>query len=709
VARYRYVEQELGLVRRAGSWNPRLQRILKAAPLVVAFLLLNTRSAGSATCSFNPTPDPTVDGSANSLRHTVQLANASGQDCVITLRRGTYTLTIKNTDGHENAAKQGDLDIAAFGHRVTIQGVGTGGSVVNGNGIDRVFHVLAGVGAVFRNLTIERGIARDDGKPGTLPGTSEARGGGILVEDAGVSLDGVKLTGNFALGGSGATGPSFLPGTPGQLGAGGGLYVSSGSIVLSFSTVSGNAAIGGVGGSGGHGSTTPSGGCLSAGAGGAGQLGAGGGLYVSSGSVQLWDSTVSANQADGGPGGSGGPIGIACGGSFGGSAGHGDGGGLFVSGGTLALRSSIVSGNSVMGADGGPGSGFPHQGGDGGSSQGAGMFVAAGSVSLANSTIFGNAAKNGGNAGTSTPPGFGFNFGGDSAGGGLFVSAGSVNLAGVTIASNRVGDGGFGSFGGSSLGGGICNSGATRLVSDSTLIANNTQGVFFGGSSPDIAGAITSSFSLISQTAGAIIANKGHNILGVGPLLDPGGLRQNGGPTETVAVEQGSQAIDAGDNVICQAPPPRGLGSVDQRGFVRARSGDTRCDIGAFEFVDLTVLPTLLNFASEVVGKVTAAQTVSLINNQTTVITLKERIEGANPNFIETKNTCGITLGSHTSCTISIAFKPTTTGARFGLLTVSDNPDLTTPYHVLLIGTGATATSISTNSKRQTALVGGFQ
>src|SRR5208283_1825242 len=101
MARYRYVEQGLGLIRRSGWWNPRVRRIVKAAPLVVVFLLLNARSARSATCSFNPTPDPTVDGSPTSLRRAIRTANASGQDCLITLQAGAYTLTLRNARGHE--------------------------------------------------------------------------------------------------------------------------------------------------------------------------------------------------------------------------------------------------------------------------------------------------------------------------------------------------------------------------------------------------------------------------------------------------------------------------------------------------------------------------------------------------------------------------------------------------------------------------------
>jgi hypothetical protein len=95
---YQGVAHELMAVERAAWWNPRVRRILKAAPLVVMFLLLNTRQARAA-CSFNPTPNPTADGSSHSLRHAIEMANARGQDCLIQLQAGAYTLTIANTGG----------------------------------------------------------------------------------------------------------------------------------------------------------------------------------------------------------------------------------------------------------------------------------------------------------------------------------------------------------------------------------------------------------------------------------------------------------------------------------------------------------------------------------------------------------------------------------------------------------------------------------
>jgi len=428
-----------------------LRRIIKTAPLVLVFLLLNARSARSATCSFNPTPDPTVDGSPTSLRHAIQMVNASGQDCLITLKAGTYTLTIKNTNGHEDAAAQGDLNITDSGHTVTIQGQGAASSIVNGNKIDRGFDVVDGAKAVFSNLTIKGGIAQDDGTPGALPGTTAALGGGILVQGTGqASLEGVTLKGNQANGGT-----SFGLGQPVS---GGGLYAASGSVVFSSATISGNAAIGGNGAS----------------VGASGGTGAGGGVYVLSGGVNLSASTVSENSAIGGAGSSHPrPTGFACGGA-GGNGGDGEGGGMFFSGGSLTLSASTVSGNSVTGANAGGGwIGGPHCPtppiSHAGSSYGAGLFVSGGSISLTNSTFFDNTANPGGTSGMGSTQ---LRGPGSSAGGGLFIAGGSVNLVGVTIASNQV------SFSGQvpgpgAFGGGISNSGATSLVSESTLIGDN--------------------------------------------------------------------------------------------------------------------------------------------------------------------------------------------------------------------------------------------
>jgi LPXTG-site transpeptidase (sortase) family protein len=56
------------------------------------------------------------------------------------------------------------------------------------------------------------------------------------------------------------------------------------------------------------------------------------------------------------------------------------------------------------------------------------------------------------------------------------------------------------------------------------------------------------------------------------------GLADNGGPTQTMALQPGSPAIDAGDAAVCAATP---VGNRDQRGVIRTLGAS--CDIGAYE------------------------------------------------------------------------------------------------------------------------------
>src|SRR5437899_12921418 len=72
-----------------------------------------------------------------SLREAVLAANTSvGVPDTINLPAGTYTLTL--TGAAEDATATGDLDLW---DDVTIQGAGTGTTIVDGNATDRVFDV----------------------------------------------------------------------------------------------------------------------------------------------------------------------------------------------------------------------------------------------------------------------------------------------------------------------------------------------------------------------------------------------------------------------------------------------------------------------------------------------------------------------------------------------------------------------------------------
>jgi hypothetical protein len=699
---YQIVARELTVIERSAWWNPRVRRVLKAAPLVVMFLLLNSRAARAA-CSFSPKPDPTADGSANSLRHAIQAANASGQNCTIQLEAGTYTLTIKNTDGHVDDASSGGLDISDSGHTVTIDGKGAGVSFVNANAIDRVFEVVKG-NAAFSNLTIEGGVAQDNGSVGVLPGTTASEGGGVLIFGGGhVTFSHVSIQGNQALGANGRNGKSTTGnGTPGLAARGGGLYLYNGTVNLSDSKLTGNAATGGVGGNGYNvqcsflpGGTRT---CVGrSGTGGAGGAAAGGGLYLLSGSARLSTSSVSSNDTSAGNGGVGGGFfgpttdGYAF--QSGGNGGAAQGAGLFAAAGTLSLTQTLLSANSATAGYGGTGAYTSKGRASGGSSQGAGIFVHSGSIGLSNSTLFANTVKGGRGASTRFE---GEGTGGDAAGGGLYLSSGSVSLIGDTIASNEAlastVEGCIGScHPGTSRGGGISNAGAGLFI-NTTLIGNNTQDSGNANNGDDVSGPITATYSLLSEEAGATITDDGGNHFSVNPLLDPAGLGSNGGPTQTVALEEDSPADGTGDNTICKEAAPSGLGGIDQRGFPRFRTGDELCDIGAFEFITLLVQPfqpASLSFGSETINHETATQKVSVTNNQSSTVSLSKSIGGADAaDFIIASSTCGGSLGSKDSCTISVAFRPKASGTSNAVLTVSDSPDPTSPYEVALTGTG---------------------
>jgi hypothetical protein len=60
-------------------------------------------------------------------------------------------------------------------------------------------------------------------------------------------------------------------------------------------------------------------------------------------------------------------------------------------------------------------------------------------------------------------------------------------------------------------------------------------------------------------------------------------LQNNGGPTQTIALQRGSPAIDA--------IPAGNCPEVDQRGVNRPDNFETACDIGSYEFFDFAGTP----------------------------------------------------------------------------------------------------------------------
>jgi len=119
----------------------------------------------------------------------------------------------------------------------------------------------------------------------------------------------------------------------------------------------------------------------------------------------------------------------------------------------------------------------------------------------------------------------------------------------------------------------------------------------------------------------------------------------------------------------------------------------------------VTVSPTSLTFGDQKVGTVSAAQTVTVSNTGTSTLDISSIAVSAD--FVET-NTCGATLNILNvgqSCTVSISFQPTATGARAGALSITDNAS-GSPQGVALSGNGTADFSLGATSNTATITVG---
>jgi Cep192 domain 4/Beta-propeller repeat/HYDIN/CFA65/VesB-like, Ig-like domain len=116
----------------------------------------------------------------------------------------------------------------------------------------------------------------------------------------------------------------------------------------------------------------------------------------------------------------------------------------------------------------------------------------------------------------------------------------------------------------------------------------------------------------------------------------------------------------------------------------------------------VTVTPSSLSFGDVTVGDVSSAQSVTITNTGTATLTFKGF--SASSDFIQT-NTCGATLNVGQSCTVSVTFSPTVSGARNGSLSISDDAS-GSPQRVALSGTGDAIFQMSSPSPSVTTLIG---
>jgi len=240
------------------------------------------------------------------------------------------------------------------------------------------------------------------------------------------------------------------------------------------------------------------------------------------------------------------------------------GGGIYNYGGTLTMTNCTVSGNTA--------------------GNGAGGIENQGTTNIVNSTISGNSGGGIANNGESPPP--------------------TLNVTNSTISGNTTG---------ASFGGGIMHASGVATVTHSTIVSN-TYGVmnflFFDGS-------LTLRNTIVAHNPSGncaewgmtSITDGGYNLVW-GDTTCPGAnadpklhtLEDNGGPTLTHGIAEGSAAIDQIPLASCPL-------TTDQRGQSRVDynndDGEVKCDIGAFELQTGQSPPNVIilqGFAAHTVG-----------------------------------------------------------------------------------------------------------
>jgi hypothetical protein len=98
----------------------------------------------------------------------------------------------------------------------------------------------------------------------------------------------------------------------------------------------------------------------------------------------------------------------------------------------------------------------------------------------------------------------------------------------------------------------------------------------------------------------------------------------------------------------------------------------------------VSLLPTSLAFATQLLNTVSAIKTITLTNTGTVALSVTGI--AASGDFTQT-NTCATSVAAGGKCTISVTFKPTAIATRTGAITITDNAT-GSPQSVSLTGTG---------------------
>lgn len=337
-------------------------------------------------------------------------------------------------------------------------------------------------------------------------------------------------------------------------------------------------------------------------------IGDGGGIQ-NGGTLTVNDSQVTANQATTG---SGRGAGISNTGTLiindstisNNTATFYEGGGIYNTG-SATITDSIVSGNTSLGFGGGV-------------SNWGTLIATATTFSNNGASISGGAINNTNNI-TISKSVFKGNFSTSGDGGGIANFDGTTTISNSTMTENSAATGGAiystqsagtavltvtnSTISGNTGGGGVNVTGSTTFTN--TIISNNTSG--------NCTGTITNGGNNIDDGTTCGWASASGSMSSTNPMLVA--LTNNGGLTETMALQTGSPAIDTGNTIACSNAP---VGNRDQRDVIRPIDGNTVpgaiCDIGAFEYG--AEIPLVIASNPSANAALTSLSSITIVFNQ---------------------------------------------------------------------------------------------
>ncbi|MGB2962659.1 MAG: choice-of-anchor Q domain-containing protein [Anaerolineales bacterium] len=431
----------------------------------------------------------------------------------------------------EDINASGDLDTLDGGD-LTIQGNGEGNTIIEGGGIDRIFHICpAGCGntVTLIDMTVQHGSATNGGginNNGTLNVQSSTIGGDPFYGTGNTATlgGGIYNNGTLTIQSSSVGGPTGPLGNSADYGAG--IYNTAGTLTIQDSTkVWSNTA-----------------------------ANLGGGIYNLTGTLTVNGSTITGNKAAEGGGiytWEESVLNIQNGSTIGGGSGNtatNDGGGIYNEGGAVTVDASTVSANTAFNGGGiynnNPfdplniqnGSTIGGTGAGNTAHYGGGIYNRRGTTTVESSSVIDNDASSHGSGiynwedGTLyVQNGSIISENGLSSEGGGICNRGTTTIDGSTVSDNdavhgagifnhstlliqnasTIGGSGLGNTAGAG-GGGICNFSGTTTVDGSTVSANSAVD---GGGIYNYASLIIQNGSTIGGAgAGNQVSNDGGGI-----------------------------------------------------------------------------------------------------------------------------------------------------------------------------------------------------